>query len=136
MRNVLFRGKRIDNGEWVQGDLIHRLIWASLLCIIRVSDDGFDHYEEYEVDPETVGEYTGLMDKNGTKVFEGDIVGLDVQSGKTRDVVVWSDGEYNGVAGFRLKSRALYSITSYNRQYFEIVGNVWDNADLLEGKNG
>lgn len=74
MRQILFRGKRVDNGEWVVGDLIHRQVWSCSLTIIRVSDDGFDHYEEYEVIPETVGQFTNLTDKNGNKIFEGDIV--------------------------------------------------------------
>lgn len=52
--DIQFEGKRVDNGEYVCGDLIHRQIWRSSLTIIRVSDDGFDHYEEYEVDPSTV----------------------------------------------------------------------------------
>lgn len=52
--DIQFEGKRVDNGQWVRGDLIHRQIWAASFTIIRVSDDGFDHYEEYEVDPNTV----------------------------------------------------------------------------------
>ena len=70
----LFRGKRADNGEWVYGDLIHRKIWSSDVCVIRASDDGFDAYVEYEVIPETVGQCTGLKDKNGKLIFEGDVV--------------------------------------------------------------
>ena len=138
MRKILFRGKRIDNGEWAYG--YYGVFGDTQQIFVPNAEARFCGKPIYGmwhiVNSETVGEFTGLTDKNGTKVFEGDIVEFDVQSGKTRDVVVWSDGEYNGVAGFRLKSRALYSITSYNRQYFEVVGNIYDNADLLEGKNG
>ena len=70
----IFRGKRKDNGEWVYGNLIKRKIWSSEFYVIRVEDNGFDSYVEYEVIPETVGQCTGLTDKNGAKIFEGDIV--------------------------------------------------------------
>ena len=74
MREILFRGKRTKNGEWVYGDLIHRKIWSSELHIIREEDNGFDIYTEYEVIPESISQFTGLTDKNGKKIFEGDIL--------------------------------------------------------------
>lgn len=125
-KEILFIGKRVDNGEWVVGDLIHRQIWKRSLTIIRVSDDGFDHYEEYEVIPETVGQFTGLTDKNGKKIFEGDIIAKGFELYEVRwnpEQVRW--GIYLGnyeVAGF----------TKFSEPYFEVIGNVYDNKELLE----
>lgn len=129
MREILFIGKRVDNGEWVVGDLIHRQIWKCSLTIIRVSDDGFDHYEEYEVIPETVGQFTGLTDKNGKKIFEGDIIAKGFELYEVRwnpEQVRW--GIYSGnyeVAGF----------TKFSEPYFEVIGNIYDNKELLNGKD-
>ena len=124
MREILFRGKAADNGEWVEGDLVQ----SQTDCHIWSMGGVFFT----KVDPETVSEYTGLRDKNGKRIFEGDIVEFDVSSGKTKDTVIWDYGEYNGVTGFRLKKYALFSITETNSRYFEVIGNKWDNPELLE----
>lgn len=137
MREILFRGKAVDNGEflkckgkWVEGGIAFYKDRTPYICPERFSD----YDEEIEVDPETVSEFTGLYDRNGKRIFEGDIVEFDVSNGKTKDTVIWDYGEYNGVTGFRLKKYALFSITETNRRYFEVIGNKWDNPELLEDK--
>ena len=144
-KEILFIGKRVDNGEWVVGDLIHRQIWKRSLTIIRVSDDGFDHYEEYEVIPETVGQFTGLTDKNGNKIFEGDIISataLDTEE-EQRAVVCFGNfiDENNGdeYIGFYIefdgiKTTAAQLAMKECKNRIEVIGNIYDNPELLEVK--
>ena len=127
MREILFRGKREDNGEWVYGNLIYRRIWETDICVIRVFDSGFDNYEEYDVIPETVGQYTGLTDKNGNRIFEGDICKhRSNYSGNTViSVVTYTDGHFLALvcenSGFELSEK------------LEVIGNIHDNPELLKG---
>ena len=129
MREILFRGKRKDNGEWETGSLI----------IIR---DGCSDKEVFIADkmtgyhtpviPETVGQYTGLTDKNGRKIFEGDIIKgkvHEVNGYRVRRGVV----EYHGV-GFIMNLEPNSWYDQKNIPFdCEIIGNIYDNPELLEG---
>ena len=111
MREILFRGKGRDNGKWYEGDL-------GTLAHKRFIDDGKDNAR---VIPETVGQFTGLTDKNGKKIFEGDIVAM----GKGRAYEVkYNNGSYymDGIA---------IPIKFVDR--FEVIGNIHDNPELLKG---
>lgn len=150
MRDIEFRGKRTDNGEWVYGyyahlhkttycvkedcdahpeNELHRMIFE------REQDWGLPNYHlQVDVDPKTVGQYTGLKDKNGTKIFEGDIV----------DVLY--DVNYIGVATERI---GVFEVVHNGcfmgqkggvRYHFipsdecTVIGNIYDNPELLGGK--
>ena len=146
MHEILFRGKRVDNGEWVEGDLIHLPNGTAILA------NGYAY-----VDPSTVGQYTGLTDKNGKKIFEGDIIrysdsgeyemyleslecpeeydGINFENMWTIDEVVYGiainypafdlnrhDWEVNGLSN--LSESGCY--------FYEVIGNIHDNPELLK----
>ena len=91
MREILFRGKCKDNGEWVEGN--YGEYYGEYSCISILSKKTMSGSWCYDVIPETVGQYTGLCDKNGTKIFEGDIV--KIIDGKEIFIAAVKFGDYN-----------------------------------------
>lgn len=125
MREILFRGKRTDNGEWVYGNYAHTD------CYIKHNDYiGQNNPLEYMVNPETVGQYTGLTDKNGNRVFEGDIVKLRRRRdyGIVKYAIPECHFEY-------LMQGDGDQLLIDDVDYVEIIGNIHDNADLLGENN-
>lgn len=129
MRDILFRGKRKENGKWVYGNY-------------AVTDNNEKQHFifqnkvfEFEVDPETVGQFTGLTDKNGKKIFEGDI--LREAYHPEQDVIIeWSDGSFRFRRANKPKDYG-YSCTCCVQNAvgrLKIIGNIHDNPELLEVK--
>ena len=126
MREILFRGKRKDNGEWVKGSFWDE-IPNELGGIAQYGSCVFHH-----IDLATVGQFTGLTDKNGTKVFDGDVV--KVLQGKDKGVAYV--GFENGSFMLYPRTGNIYERTLwaywYNDWDVEIIGNIHDNPELLE----
>jgi len=121
MRDILFRGKRIDNGEWVEGSLLITEILGGTDYEILKRNRG-TWQTSYRVDPITIGQFTGLTDKNGIRVWEGDIMALNV----SRKFVVCYDKGIFYMNGTSIPIRHCDSLT--------VVGNIHDNPELMEGE--
>lgn len=124
----IYRGKRIDTGEWGEGYFIglqSKLTGKDIFLIV-------DENEVYhKVDPETIGEYTGITDKNGVRIFEGDIVLKRTYQGKKPFPVAYHDGMFHcGWGGG--SSTATHGYTLADKQ-IEVIGNIYDNPELLGG---
>ena len=161
MRDIEFRGKRIDNGEWVTGFYVHYDDTKDNHkddCDYIVGIHTGEHFPFFEVIPETVGQYTGLDDKCGNKIFEGDIV-KHHDFGKTEYTSVvkfgeyeqdGSDGEYapTECIGFYVEVKS-YFVLYYSGDWepcpyllqrnllevaksCEVIGNIHDNPELLK----
>lgn len=131
MRDILFRGKRTYNGEWIEGDLL-----IDSCKDVSIREDHCTLY--YDILPETVGQYTGLTDKNGKKIFEGDIV-----QRRNKELLL------NNIFDFKIvfiPVKACFTavdisggnvtfISDYinNKYDIEVIGNIHDNPELLEG---
>ena len=135
MREILFRGKRKDNGEWVEGYYARKGVdkdtFKHFICVMTFNVNGntyssMFYLTDIEVIPETVGQYTGMTDKNGKKVFEGDIV--KVENVFVRGIFAV---EYSGMG-------ACFIVSCGESRYFlggcnsEVIGNIHDNPELLK----
>lgn len=135
-REITFRGKRVDNDEWVYGYLVEAtnvITDKKATFIIEQDATYYTHGEfacSFEVIPETVGQFTGLTDKNGNKIFEGDIVKFSHPAfNKSRIGVI--SYEMNET-GFVLRYKEDYSWIAYANEFYEIIGNIYDNKENKE----
>jgi uncharacterized phage protein (TIGR01671 family) len=126
MREIKFRGKRIDNTEWIRGGYIKR--WNGVEYKHYIHDELY----EYEVDRGTVGQYTGLKDKNGTEIYEGDI--CNCREYECFGKIEWNEDNagfyfYVVVEGGGFDEECLYEYADE----LEVIGNIHDNPELLGG---
>ena len=145
MREIKFRGKKLDTDEWIYGDLAHD--WNKDTHIIEFDcfgpditacgDCGCNEANSFEVDPETVGQFTGLHDKNGKEIYEGDIC----RDSKDKIIqIVWSDHHQWGckiIKGGVLSQGLEFPIWQWDKckeneyRELEVIGNIYENPDLI-----
>lgn len=146
-KEILFKGKRIDNGEWVEGNIVwsndavneYRTIIipkekSNMFSSSKNDDLGFENW--YLVDPETICQYIGFTDKNGRKIFEGDVIRYTNEVIGTKEAVYIKYNEFYGGFCRILKSEMglqYLSIGNVIASSCEVIGNIFDNPELLEG---
>ena len=138
MREIKARGKRKDNGEWIYGNLISRknnkhkdALGEYTCCIVEDSDEVacrtfasyYLDYRGYKVDSKTVGQYTGLKDKNGIRIYEGDI--YQQCDPNIKYLVVWHD---TGFTGKQVKSSSYAGLECW-KDKIEIIGNIYESKE-------
>lgn len=138
MREILFRGKT-PKGEWCEGLPTRKKPFGKEINRIQLIDDCLENdFTEFllvtDVIPETVGQYTGLTDKNGKKIFEGDIVkDLFSYHLPVNSIVTFRDGAF-GLLWYRGDIETFWSFTSICNVEYEVIGNIHDNLELMKGE--
>lgn len=151
MREILFRGKRIDNGEWVEG--YYCKMSETTYCFKedyerkpvpehhyilqeRMTDWGLpNQMVQIEIDPETLCEFTGRCDKNENKIWENDILMAHLDESypedATYETVEWGDA---GWVTHEAGSADREYLDKFDLEHYEVVGNIFDNKELLQEK--
>lgn len=150
MKDILFRGKRSDNGEWISGRNIIKFADGSVYMMEQGEQVRFINHETgnvycmfsnsdspifIKIIPETVGQYTGINDINGNKIFEGDIVNCKSRTDRANMFVSFKDGKFvmELCEEFKENIRGHYQIECFDK---EVIGNIYDNPELLGVNNG
>lgn len=126
MRTIKFRGKKIENNEWLYGDLMQ--------------DDRGDYYifpndcgglyAKNKVKTNTIGQFTGLLDNNGVEIYENDILEVEGMYAK----VVWNKYKASFEYEYLHPTQIANTFYEFNMPYLSIVGNVYDNPELMKGE--
>ena len=157
MRTIKFRGKSLENGEWLYGDLIHyewepEQPYPYIQTGMERNEHGIMQTRGGRVNPSTVGQFTGLYDMNGTEIYEGDILRLPPKNGFEEKnfvsfEVFWHDNDdacyhigwqinrlhYNGcICGYEM---GVINFLPKWTSKMVVIGNIHDNSELLKGEN-
>lgn len=130
MREILFKAKRIDNGEWVEGCLVF-----NEFCSTAYPQIGYMHTCKYvfcEVNPDTICQYTGLTDKNGCKIWENDILIAREPYSPSEKFYLKYDNEVISFVGIYIGFEKIFHVYKGVLENCEIIGNIFDNKELLE----
>lgn len=142
-REILFKAKRKDNGKWVEGCLIIDYVSGQYFIhqngnsvneSQKIGEEGCLRFLVFEIDPDTLSQYTGLTDKNGNKIWENDICD---RKEKYPEIVVFNKGDwqldYSYVFGKEIHTDAC-NLGFYvcERKCVEVIGNIFDNPELLK----
>lgn len=137
-REILFKAKRLDNSEWVEGYYLNIAKINHFICTGKIKLDGalkgIIAPEMYAIDPDTLCQYTGLTDKNGEKIWENDILRRD---GYWDIRIEFENGAFmvrNADKVQYINRVACTPISTFDIKAYEVIGNIFDNADLLEVK--
>lgn len=134
MRENLFRGKRVGEGTWKYGSYVEQYGATQIYPKNGADEDGFDCYH---VEPETIGQYTGLTDKNGKKIFEGDICEVTTFTCEGEDKHYLCEVCFY-CGSFVFRERSSFNILFLDIYDFEtdveVIGNIHDNPELIGGE--
>lgn len=143
MREILFRGKRVDNGEWIRGDLIttpfiRNETQQNIIYILDITKADYDCFEDFseengifEVDPSTVCQYTGLTDREGKKIFKGDI--CKYYNSEDKDGIAVIKEDYAEWVSGTIHEKEIMTPLFYLKcsKEWEVIGNIFDNPELI-----
>ncbi len=124
MREILFRGKRVDNGEWIYGSLVSECYKTYISITVFVEETGDCGSNCYEVTPESVGQFTELLDKNGKKIFEADILKCISPNDGSEFISDFIATLSSGMTFRNIELLKDMIIFEYNWMEIEVVGNI------------
>ena len=139
MREILYKAKRIDNGEWVYGSYLYTFCEDKNCPIVGIQGEKHWIVEEngniFWIDEDTVCQYTGRVDMNGEEIWENDILVAHLDSkfpdDATYEQVIWHE---SGFCGKEKGSDECRYLDDFDCDFYEVCGNIFDNAELLENK--